>query len=134
MTANLPSYSGFNSSPKPMIAGIFIVLAKIAVCEFEEPYIVAKPNTFSLSSWTVSLGTRSSAATMTGSSVANATFSAPDKMFKIRSETSFTSAARPCIYASSIAENIAAKLSAVVPTAYSAFTCCAVIILIIDSM
>ena len=117
----------------PITAGMFIVLAKIAVCEFAEPYIVIKERTFSLSSCTVSLGTRSSAAMITGSFISMDALFWSLKTWIRRSDTSFTSAARPCIYASSIAANIAAKLSAVVATAYSAFTSWEVIIFTIDS-
>ena len=48
---------------------MFIVLARIAVCELADPYMVMKDSAFSLSSCTVSLGTRSSAAMIDGSSI-----------------------------------------------------------------
>ena len=61
-------------------AGIFIVRARIAVCELEDPYIVAKPRTLLLSSCTVSLGARSSAAIIHGSVIS---FIPPDTPHKI---------------------------------------------------
>ena len=133
MIAISPSYFGLRASPIPITAGIFIVLARIAVWELDEPYIVANPSTFSLSSCTVSLGARSSAATIQGSVISRVPLLTPQRISSTRSETSFTSAARPCIYASSIDANICAKLSAVVETAYSAFTLCVRIIPSIDS-
>ena len=45
-----------------------MVLASMAVCEFEEPCTVTKDSTFSLSSCTVSLGAKSSATIITDSS------------------------------------------------------------------
>ncbi len=48
-------------------AGMFIVLARIAVCELEEPCLVTNASTLLLSICTVSLGARSSATTITGS-------------------------------------------------------------------
>ena len=51
----------------PTNAGIPIVLASIAECEFSEPCTVTKDNTLSLSSCTVSDGARSSATIIEGS-------------------------------------------------------------------
>ena len=70
-----------------------MVLARIAVCEFADPSLVTNARSFSLSIWTVSLGARSSATTITGSSPIAPPLSLPLKIFTIRSEISFTSAA-----------------------------------------
>ena len=97
ITAILPSYFVNRSSPSPITAGIFIVRARIAVCELEDPYIVAKPRTLLLSSCTVSLGARSSAAIIHGSVISFIPPDTPHKISNTRSDTSFTSAALPCI-------------------------------------
>ena len=128
-----PSYSSVSPSPRPMIAGIFIVRAKIAVWEFVEPPCVTKDSTISLSSCTVSLGAKSSEAKMTGVSVTSPPSWLPDRIDTTRSEMSFTSAARSRIYSSSIDANIWEKLSPVVPTANSALISCVVIIFVIAS-
>ena len=100
----------------PIIAGIFIVLAKIAVWEFEEPSSVTKPRSFSLSSCTVSLGARSFATTITDSSKFPISIS-PLKIRMTRSLISFTSTLRALKYSSSISANIFEKLSPVTATA-----------------
>ena len=63
---NLPSQSSGKSTP--IRAGIFIVRARIAVCEFVDPPRVTNERTMFLSSCTVSDGARSSARRIDGSS------------------------------------------------------------------
>lgn len=70
---------------------------------------------------------------MEGSSVATVLLAPPLRMARILSETSFTSAALSFMYASSMEENIMAKLSLVVATAYSALTSWVSIILWMES-
>ena len=99
--AFLPSRSSVNSSPMQTMVGIPMVLAKIAVCDLVEPLEVMIPVTFWLSSWTVSDGTKSSVARITGpllSKVSPCFLSLPACIIRIsltRLEISMTSAARP---------------------------------------
>ena len=86
-----------------------MVLARIAVWEFAEPYLVTNPNSLDLSICTVSLGAKSSATRMTGSSISAISCPFPLSTLTILSEISFTSAALAFIYSSSIAANIAAQ-------------------------
>ena len=74
-----------------------MVRARMAVWLDPDPPAVMKPRIFSLSSWTVSDGARSSAARMTGTSEAMPPATTPHRMPKIRLDTSFTSAARACM-------------------------------------
>ena len=74
-------------------AGIFIVLARIAVWELEEPFLVTNARTLLLSICTVSLGARSSATIIDGSAASISPSSCPDNTRTRRSEISFTSAA-----------------------------------------
>ena len=133
--ASIPSeISSKNASPAPITAGIFIFLARMAVWEFEEPYDVTNASTFSLSRETVSLGTRLSAQIITFSSDAFSSFPDCVRFWMIRFEISLTSAALACMYVSSMAAKISAKLSEVTATAYSAFTICVFMIFSTDSL
>ena len=98
-----------------------MVRARMAVWEFSEPRRVRNARIFSLSSWTVSLGVRSSATRITGSRVSRDS-SLPPRQRISRLEISTTSAARACMYSSVMVENIWEKESEVRSTAYSAFT------------
>ena len=118
--AVLPFHSSLTGIPTR--AGIPMVRAKIAVWELEEPSVVTKASRLSLSICTVSLGARSSAMIITGSMISCLSV-CPIRMRIRRSEISLTSAARPCIYSSSIEANNREKLSPVLATANSAFTC-----------
>ena len=80
-----------------MIAGMPIVRARIAVSEFAEPPAVIKPRISDLSSCTVSLGARSSAATMHGTSDTMPLSPSPVRMPTTRVEISRISAARACM-------------------------------------
>ena len=96
-------------------AGIFMVRARMAVWEFSEPRRVRNARIFSLSSWTVSLGVRSSATRITGSRVSRDSSFPPLRQRISRLEISTTSgsfldstrsAARACMYSSVMVENI----------------------------
>ncbi len=124
--ASFPSQSSSYSTP--IKAGMFIILARIAVWELVDPFLVTNAKTFVLSSCKVSLGAKSSATKIYGSSVRNELSAFPCNILIRRLEISFTSAARSFIYSSSIDENNSAKLSPVDATAYSAFICSFLII------
>ncbi len=117
----------------PISAGMFIILARIAVWELVEPCTVTKARIFDLSICTVSLGLKSSATMMEGSMDARSTSSCPIRFLTRRLEISFTSAALAFMYSSSILANISEKLSPVTATAYSALTISVWIILWIAS-
>ena len=55
--------------PSPQTAGSASALARSATWLVVEPPLVAKPRTYSLGSWTVSDGVRSSATTIDGSCI-----------------------------------------------------------------
>ena len=96
--AKSPSFiSDRNLLPTPITAGMFIFLARIAVCEFDEPCAVTKASTLSLSRDIVSLGARSSAQTIILSSPAEPSLTLPMRFAIILLEISFTSAALACI-------------------------------------
>ena len=118
MTAMSPSISG--PTWIPIRAGIFMVLARIAVWELALPSSVTNPSSLDLFICTVSLGARSLAARITGSSPGSFPSRRPWRMPTTRSAMSFTSAERACMYSSSILANIREKLSPVAATAYSA--------------
>ena len=118
----------------PITAGIFMFLASMAVWEFDEPCAVTNARTLSLSSATVSLGARSSAQTIMLSQDSAELSAVPVRLAIMRLEISRTSAERACMYASSIAANISAKLSEVTATAYSALTCWVSMMFAMDSL
>ena len=68
--ASLPSSSVRATLPKSIFtsAGMPRLLASMAVCELDEPFLVTKAKTFDLSIFIVSPGVRSSAKMMTASS------------------------------------------------------------------
>ena len=82
--------------------------------------MVTNPRILDLSSCRVSEGVRSSAARITGSSESMPPSTTPNRLFRIRLATSLMFAARACIYASSIAANMAANWMPACSTAYSA--------------
>ena len=104
----------------PTMQGMPRVRARMTEWEVEEPSLVTKPATLFLSSRTVWLGSRSSAATITGSSGYSAASGMPLSTRTSRLPTSVMSAERACMYSSSMALNMAARPSAVCRTAYSA--------------
>ena len=105
----------------PTTAGISNERAIIAEWEVRPPIFVAKPLTYFLLSWAVSDGVKSSAITITSSSIKlGFGKSTPKRCAKIRLETSLISAARSFIYSLSIASNIDINISEVSLNAYSA--------------
>jgi hypothetical protein len=66
--ASCPSFALFVMSPRLTTAGISSERARIAQCAVRVPPSVAIPSTFSGSRWTVRLGVRFEATTMTPSS------------------------------------------------------------------
>ena len=74
-----------------------MVRARMAVWLEPEPPAVMKPKILDLSSWMVSEGARSSAASRTGTSEAMPPCTTPHRMLRMRWLTSLTSAARACM-------------------------------------
>ena len=102
------------------MAGMPMVLARIAVWLDPDPPSVTNARILFLSSWMVSLGARSSAASITGTSESMPPCTTPNRILSMRPETSLTSAALACMYESSIDANISANCAAVSVTAASA--------------
>ncbi len=95
---------------------MLIVRARIAVWELVEPSFVTNANNLLLSICTVSLGAKSFAAIIQGST--RSSFAQPPvNMRTIRSDISLTSILLALKYSSSILANISAKLSPVTATA-----------------
>ena len=133
-TAIFPSNSLSSGISVPTSAGIPIVLASMAVCEFIEPCTVTNASTLSLSICTVSDGARSSAIIMHACFADILSLPPPESIVSTLSDISFTSAALAFMYSSSIDANICAKLSSVTATAYSELTFCVLIIFSTDSL
>ena len=100
MTAIFPSQYSFTGTETS--AGMFMLRARIAVWEFGDPCSVINPSSMSFSSWTVSLGARSSAIRITGFVRKPDSTASPERIFSSRSVMSFTSAARARKYSSSM--------------------------------
>ena len=108
ISSSMPSSIGSSFSPAPTTAGMPIERAMMAEWLVRPPIFVIKPTTGLPPIFAVSDGVRSFATTMHGSVIVSSGFSAiPLRFLSTRIEISPMSAARACIYSSSIARNIA---------------------------
>ena len=116
----LPSIELSTGIFEATIAGIFIIPAKIAVCERADPPAVTKARIFFLSRAIVSLGVRSSATIITFSRSFCPSGILPFKFDITLCDISVTSALLPRIYSLSIFKNLSLNSCPVLLTAYSA--------------